>query len=393
MPYPDALAITWPLNSLSGYGLYALQIAMQFLRQSGRTLVLAGGSQNVSLPPDAPLGLEDAMVLGQKLAGYLRQNPHETLAFNHATLFAVGNDGRGFEAQDRIWGKPAIGCAAVEHDQFTAHGLEVMRRYDRLIAISRWNEQILRNLNLAPVTLCWQGIDTQLFYPRPRGARWRDRFVIFSGGKFEFRKAQDLVVAAFKRFRALYPEALLVCAWQTPYVSDGAPFALAGYCDHVPQPDGRGGLDIDTWLQQQGLPPESFVSLPYTPNPHMANILADCDVALFPNRCEGGTNLVAMEALACGVPSIIAANTGQLDLIELFDCWPLRQQAKVRTPKGFPSVAGWGESDIDEIVTTLGAVYADQTARQSMSLAAKQLQSFSWPSVADQLLSQVNQNN
>ena len=390
MHHPTALAITWPLNSISGYGLYALHIAMQFLRQGGQSLILAGGAQQVTLPADAPLQLRQAINLGQKLAEYLRQNPEETLAFNHAVLFAVGNDGRGFDGQDRIWGKPAIGCAAVEHDEFSAHGREVMRRYDRLIAISRWNEQILRNLNLAPVSLCWQGIDTQLFYPRPRGARWREQFVIFSGGKFEFRKAQDIVVAAFKRFRATYPEALLVCAWQTPYCSEVAPFALAGHCDHVPQPDGQGGLNISLWLQQQGLPPDSFIALPYTPNPQMPEILAHCDVALFPNRCEGGTNLVAMEALACGVPSIIAANTGQLDLIELFDCLPLRQQASVRTPNSFPSVAGWGESDIDEIVTFLTAIYTDQGARQRALLTAEKLQPFSWLNAADQLLQQLS---
>ena len=389
MSCPDALAITWPVNSLSGYGLYALQTAMQFLRQGGKTLILAGGAQQVAIPENAPQDLLTAITLGQKIADFLRQNPEQTLAFAHAVLFAVGNDGRGFAGQDRIWGKPAIGCAAIEHNQFTAHGLEVIGRYDRLITISRWNEQILRNLNLAPVSLCWQGIATQLFYPGPRGARWRDRFVIFSGGKFEFRKAQDVVVAAFKRFRAKYPEALLICAWQTPYQSDTAPFVLAGHCDRVPQPDGQGGLNIDTWLQQQGLPPESFVDLPYTPNPQMPDILINCDAALFPNRCEGGTNLVAMEALACGVPSIVAANTGQLDLIELFDCLPLRKQQHVTAPADFPSVVDWRESDIDEIVAALEQIYQDSAARQHAISAAKKLQAFDWSIVSDRLLQTI----
>ena len=51
------------------------------------------------------------------------------------------------------------------------------------------------------------------------------------------------------------------------------------------------------------------------PNAGMPRILRECDVAVFPNRAEGGTNLVAMKCMACGVPTILSANTGHLDLI------------------------------------------------------------------------------
>jgi len=47
---------------------------------------------------------------------------------------------------------------------------------------------------------------------------------------------------------------------------------------------------------------------------------------------QGGTNLVAMEAFAAGIPSIISANTGHLDLIDDDRCFPLRLQYK--TPRG-----------------------------------------------------------
>ena len=44
-------------------------------------------------------------------------------------------------------------------------------------------------------------------------------------------------------------------------------------------------------------------------------LLKQADLAVFPNRCEGGTNLVAMEAIACGVPTVLSANSGHLDLL------------------------------------------------------------------------------
>jgi glycosyltransferase involved in cell wall biosynthesis len=359
---------------------------MQYLRQGGQNLILAGGARNLVMGADMPNTLGAATDLGNRLADFLANNPAETLAFNHPALFAVGNDGRGFAGQDRVWSKPAIGCAAIEHDQFSTHGRDILRRYDQLIAISCWNEQLLRGLTMAPVTLCWQGVDSQCFYPQPRGTGWPGRFVIFSGGKFEFRKAQDLVLAAFKRFRSMHPEALLVCAWQTPYAPDVATFTLAGHCETVPQPDGQGGLKIADWLQHEGLPRDSFTVLPYTPNQHMPEILANCDVALFPNRCEGGTNLVAMEAMACGVPSIIAANTGQLDLIDLFSCQPLRQQGAVKVSDDYLNVQGWGESNLEEIVAALEVVYTDSSARAAAMAAATRLRDFDWRIVSDRLL-------
>ena len=49
----------------------------------------------------------------------------------------------------------------------------------------------------------------------------------------------------------------------------------------------------------------------------MASLLKQADIAVFPNRCEGGTNLVAMEAIACGIPTVLSANSGHLDLMRL----------------------------------------------------------------------------
>ena len=40
----------------------------------------------------------------------------------------------------------------------------------------------------------------------------RERFLIFSGGKMELRKGQDIVLAAFKIFARRHPEATLVTA-------------------------------------------------------------------------------------------------------------------------------------------------------------------------------------
>ena len=79
------------------------------------------------------------------------------------------------------------------------------------------------------------------------------------------------------------------------------------------------------------------------------------DLALFPNRGEGGTNLVAMECMACGVPVILSVNTGHLDLIKDDNCLSLKDQRSVTNSE--VGTDGWGESQIDEIVDCLVFAY------------------------------------
>jgi hypothetical protein len=41
---------------------------------------------------------------------------------------------------------------------------------------------------------------------------------VFTGGKIEFRKAQHLVLMAFREFAARHDDAVLVAAWHSPWL-------------------------------------------------------------------------------------------------------------------------------------------------------------------------------
>jgi glycosyltransferase involved in cell wall biosynthesis len=121
-----------------------------------------------------------------------------------------------------------------------------------------------------------------------------------------------------------------------------------------------------------------------------AQILREADVALFPNRCEGGTNLAAMECMACGIPTILSANTGHLDLIRDDHCYPLRAQTSVQGIGSHASYEDWGESDVEEILAALEAAYTDRTtAQQRGSAAARFMQHWSWDQQIDRLLAVI----
>lgn len=390
---PSALGLTWTLSTASGYGIYGLQILLQFFRRGGQRVVATQTPGTVLLPTLTQARLLPTLQAAQKIAALLQANPNEVLRLDHPVLHAVGNDAVGFPAQDRVRGSANIGCAAIEHLAFSSHGRAVLRDYDSLIAISRWNQAYLASLGLAPVHLCWQGIDTTLFTPGQTSGLYKDRFIVFSGGKFEFRKAQDIVVAAFKRFYARHPDSLLIAAWQNGLPQDPAPFLAAGHVKTLPVLDAQNHLDIAGWLLSEGLPPGSFLDLPLIPNMLMPPILRECQAAIFPNRCEGGTNLVAMEAMACGVPTFVAANTGQKDLIDVLGASPLKAAGPVTTllPQ---TTEGWGETAPEDIDQALEKAYTSykETQTEALALAAR-LQAWDWGLQNENLLKIVFQES
>jgi glycosyltransferase involved in cell wall biosynthesis len=388
-----SLVINWPLSSMTGYGIYGLQILVHYLRRGGHEFALTDRLLlPIDLPPEIETRLRPLLEKASRSAAYLDEHPKEILGFDGAVLHGVGNAYASFHNQYRVKGRPNIGCAAIEEAICPPDWLPFLKIYDRFIAISQWNEDYLSSLGLqAPVHLCHQGIDTNLFRPGPRSNLWPGRFAIFSGGKFEFRKGQDIVIAAFKRFREKHSDALLVTSWQNHQVVDAAPFVIAGHCTTTPQLDASGTkLDIAAWLHEQDLPEGSFIDLGWQHNSRMAEILHGCDVAIFPNRCEGGTNLVAMETLACGVPAYVSANTGQNDLISLIGTDALLRQKPVKSTPGILSVEGWGESDVDEIVAALERAYAHpDEMRQKAATCAERMKGWDWAAQNEKLLQLV----
>lgn len=72
-----------------------------------------------------------------------------------------------------------------------------------------------------------------------------------------------------------------------------------------------------------GLNPDKVITLPKKPSFQMPYIYKNTDIGLFPNRCEGGTNLMLMEYMACGKPVIASAQTGHADIIRHNNAFPI----------------------------------------------------------------------
>jgi glycosyltransferase involved in cell wall biosynthesis len=371
----------WRPSSYFGWGVYGLNLMLHWARRSDLTLCCARAINNdhLVLNPIERMVIDPVLRRSRDVRARLSEVSGRA-EVSCLVLNALGNN-LGGSAQLSLGGTPTIGIVFFENSLFDATVHERARRYPLIVAGSTWNRDVLRELGVDHVETVIQGVDTTHFHPAPRAGLLENRFVVFSGGKLERRKGQDLVVRAFRAFAQRHPEALLVTAWTSPWPQLARSLEHNASISPIPfRSDGQ--IDIVAWLRANGIPERQVLDLGRVPNANMPRLLRECDVALFPNRAEGGTNLVAMECMACGVPTILSANTGHLDLIRAGNSYPLEAQ----TPIADPQCRGWGESSIDEIVETLETAYRNRSeAQQRGRRGAETLADLDWGRQLDKL--------
>jgi glycosyltransferase involved in cell wall biosynthesis len=357
------LALTWQLTEMHGWGLVGVHTALHLL-DIGQPPLLLEKPLISSLRPqnrDRLQKLEDGY---RQVMAVAAQNPGQTLLVKEFdVLHALGNGFVPGTPSARFRGRRNIGVVAFEDTLLTDEVIGRARSYDRMVVHSTYNHDLLAERGVSEIGVALQGVDPSEMGPRPPSGRFKDRFVIFSGGKLEFRKSQDIVLEAFRRFRQRHADAVLATAWHNPWAYLAAGIAESRLTPQAPEVDDKGRLKIVEWATAHGVPADSFVDLGFLGRDQIAPVLADCAVAVFPNRCEGATNLVAMEAMACGVPVILSANTGHRDIIRDDACFALTRQDPVPDPTG--ARIGWGESSVEELVEHLETLYTDrETARR-----------------------------
>lgn len=371
------IGIEWELRSDTGWGVYGTNIALELLKHPDYIPAVFSADLQV-------VGPMAAWRLSEVLRDCARRRAEinaatQPIRFDGLMLRGYGNNMAGSPLWDRVHARRNAGVIFFEDAQFDRAAVDLAHSLDLIVAGSTWNATVLREHGLTNVTTIFQGIDPTIFHPAPRSGLLADRFVIFSGGKLEYRKGQDIVVAAFRRFRERHPEALLVTAWHNNWPHLVSDLELAGHVRGVPQLAGD-HLMVREWLAANGVPLDATLDVGRVPNSMMGAVVREADVALFTNRCEGGTNLVAMECMASGVPTIVSANTGHLDLVATDGCLALISQSTPPRPvRHYRSIEGWGESNIDEVVELLEAVHADRSSAGAVAaLGAAKMQDWTW---------------
>lgn len=243
---------------------------------------------------------------------------------------------------------------------------QAAKTWDFIVAGSSWCEQHLKIGGVRNTTTILQGVDASVFYPGPKRSL-ADKFVVFSGGKFELRKGQDLVIAAMRGFMERHKDVLLSCAWYNQWPFSLATMELSTIINYHHRDDDCLAILAET-LEANGIPLNRVLLHPLLDNDQMRQVYHNSDIGLFPNRGEGGNNLVMCEYMASGRTVIASDMTGHADVITTENAFPL----SIYRPYHYHHHAEgiWFEASVDEIVENLEYAYSHRSALRLKGLKA-----------------------
>lgn len=372
------------ITNVHGWGVHALYLARQMLARGIQPVPLWAELPQLHLPDSELLKLQPVFTAYRRQRGpFLAQKPRAWPTFH-----AGGNWPAKIEAEVKVAPEAHDVCCMVFEDcGFEHEDIEYLKRFGGVFSVSKWNADALAQHGFAAPTL-HLGVDTGLFKPAARSDRFgRGKFVVFSAGKAELRKGQDIVLAAFKDFAESHPDAVLVTAWHNLWPGTARSLEYSPHGAGSPSlVNNENRLNIRKWASDFGLKMGQFIDIGMVSNRALAGFLSGVDVAVFPNRCEGGTNMVAMECLAAGVPCILSENTGHLDLLADFEATPLQHQtACTYKLPGWRDLRGWAEPQVDEVVAALELAYQRRPTQREAAArnAAVAQRSWGWPLAMD----------
>jgi glycosyltransferase involved in cell wall biosynthesis len=355
--------LNWGINAYSGWGLVGLNLLLHWANDPDLRVAMGApitANEMAGVDPLRIIATRDAILASNQFQSELQRAKNGTRTLPMRIVEGLGN---GLYFEGGLTGTRTVGRCIFEDTNLDRLD-EKLAKYDLLVTASHWNADLLKANCRKPVEIVFEGIDPSLFHPAPKsGLLDPSRFYIFSGGKVEFRKGHDLVLLAFREFSRRHADAMLVTLWHSPW-----PQLSVGFKGRLDVPLGQtreGAIDVKNWVAKNGIDPAKVLEIAPVPNAMMPGLLREMDCALAPSRAEACTNLLAKEAMACGVPVILAPNTGVKDLIAGDNAFALTRQTPVRDD-GPAGTEGWGESDVDEIVEALERLYSDSALRKKI---------------------------
>lgn len=285
-------------------------------------------------------------------------------------------------------GRRNLGYTFFEMEPNT-RSIENARRFDVIFGGSSWCVERMKAHGIENAVPLVQGVDGQIFHPRtfPRND---GRFAIFSGGKLELRKGQDLVLRAFAILHRKYSDLVLVTAWFNHWPEGMATMRHSRHIRFEPVA-GSWTEQMNHLYRLNGVDPRRVITLPLLGQQGMADVYNQTDVGVFPNRCEGGTNLVLMEYMACGRPAIVANGTGHRDIVTEVNALRLQQLRPLNYEgAGKEIISRWVEPSLDEIIARLEFAYQNRDAAAKLGArGAEDMKHWTWERAARTVLPYV----
>src|SRR5262245_25287856 len=195
------IVLDWQISSYFGWGIYGLNLALEWEK--------IPGVEAATLLSVAPEQISVDALRALALLPFIERS--RSRDFTGATRVHALDGEIATDSPDA-----KIGVIFFE-EPLTEAAIARAKRFDLIVAGSAWNEAMLLAAGVENVRTILQGVDPSLFAPAPKRGLFPGRFLIFSGGKAEPRKGQDIVIKAFRTFAARHPEAMLVTSWHSPW--------------------------------------------------------------------------------------------------------------------------------------------------------------------------------
>lgn len=303
-----------------------------------------------------------------------------------------------------VSGPENVGYTFFEDDLVAHKAAKAAHRWwDKIVCGSSWCADVLTAAGCqAELEVGVQGVDCEVFRPiepaqnnllRTLMGKWgqQDRFIVFSGGKFELRKGQDAVIKAMKVIMERHSDVMLVGAWANMWPDSLKTMAHSPCIRFNFDEAADARTNIIRTAIENGIPHDRFQYVGSVLHPAMAEIYNACDLGVFPNRCEGGTNLALMEFMACQKPVIATPWTGHRDIVNIKNSYDLLSQKKGMIEFKVNNVlrAEWRDVDIDELIEQIEKAYQDRkgTSMEDIALAARtSMYQHTWDRLAQVLL-------
>ncbi len=293
-----------------------------------------------------------------------------------------------FNSISNIRGTRNFGYTFFENE-LNEKSVENSKKYDMVFGGSSWCKEKLEAKGIKNTGLLIQGVDPELFYP-VQTERSDKLFIIFSGGKLELRKGQDLVLKAFQVLHKKYPDMILINAWFNYWNESIATMRNSSHINFNPRGNNWNEF-ISNILVDNNIAVNRVFTLPITPNEKLREIYSKTDIGLFPNRCEGGTNLVLMEYMACGKPVVASFNSGHKDILTEDNSIKLKQMKEYKLYSNDKLAADWEEPSLDEIISLIEFAYHNRDRIKSIgNEAGNFMKQFTWEKSADNLLDLIS---
>ena len=158
-------------------------------------------------------------------------------------------------------------------------------------------------------------------------------------------------------FMQRHPDVYLVGSWINQWAFSLQTMKQSGYI-RFPYSDKDCMTILRETLQENGIPPERSFLAPLVDNTVIREIFQQTDIGLFPNRCEGGNNMVMCEYMACDRTVIASNATGHADIITPDNAFPLTRHRAIQYFQNGQLCGNWDEPSVDEIIEQLEFAYS-----------------------------------